>query len=196
MSKRYFGEMISQIDKTFRGLDEYQFNQLLDDCGEAIKGGNKIIASGLGKNVPVCEKFVGTMHSLGLAASFLHTNTAMHGDLGVIKDGDVICILSKSGNTNESVLFAQYIQDWNVKTWLLSFNSGGRLAQICDHALLLPFECEGDFWNIVPNNSSSCYLILLQGMALQIAKRLGVERKDFKRNHPGGAIGEYLKKED
>ena len=196
MNKQYFADIISKIDRTFEGLDEAQFSRLLDECETAIKNGNKIIASGLGKNVPVCEKFVGTMHSLGLAAAFLHTNTAMHGDLGAIKDGDVICILSKSGNTSESIQFAEYIKDWNIKIWLLSFNTGGRLAKICGTALLLPFESEGDMWNIVPNNSSSCYLILLQGVALQLAKRLGVERNDFKRNHPGGAIGDYLKEED
>lgn len=193
MSKQYFADLVSNISRTFAGLDEVQFSKLLDDCEIAIKSGNKIIASGLGKNVPVCEKFVGTMQSLGLAAAFLHTNTAMHGDLGVIKAGDIIFILSKSGNTVESLSFAEYIRDWRATEWLLSFNDGGKLAQICDNLLLLPFEEEGDPWNIVPNNSSSCYLILLQGIALLLAERLGVELKDFKRNHPGGAIGEHLR---
>lgn len=193
MSKRYFAGIISQIDKTFAGLDEARFSRLLDDCEKAVRRGNKIVASGLGKNVPVCEKFVGTMQSLGLPAAFLHTNTAMHGDLGVVKDGDAILILSKSGSTAESVLFAEYIEDRSVDRWLLSFDGGGRLAEICDKALLLPLEHEGDPWNIVPNNSSSCYLILLQGIALYLAERLGVQLSDFKRNHPGGAIGAKLK---
>lgn len=195
MSKQYFADIVSQIDAAFTGLDETQFRKLLDGCEQAIKRGNKIVASGLGKNVPVCEKFVGAMHSLGLPASFLHTNTAMHGDLGAIKDGDVILILSKSGSTAESILFAEYIKDWNVSRWVLSFNDGGKLTTICENALLLPLEHEGDPWDIVPNNSSSCYLILLQGIALYLAERLGVKLNDFKRNHPGGAIGEQLKNE-
>jgi arabinose-5-phosphate isomerase len=192
MSKTYFANIISQIDKTFAGLNETEFKALLADCETAIKNGNKIVASGLGKNVPVCEKFVGTMQSLGLSAAFLHTNTAMHGDLGVIKNGDVVLILSKSGSTAESVLFAEYIKNWDVKCWEISFNDGGKLAEICDNKLLLPLEHEGDLWNIVPNNSSSCYLILLQGLALYLAENLNVTLTDFKRNHPGGAIGEKL----
>jgi arabinose-5-phosphate isomerase len=192
MNRQYFGDIISQIEDAFAGLDETRFNRLLDDCESAARRGNKIIASGLGKNVPICEKFVGTMQSLGLSASFLHTNSAMHGDLGAIKDGDVIFILSKSGSTAESVLFAEYIKNWNVIVWVLSFNDGGKLAKICDQALLLPLEHEGDPWNIVPNNSSSCYLILLQGIAFYLAERLGVRLGDFKRNHPGGAIGAKL----
>lgn len=192
MSKQYFSDIISQVDTTFASLDETVFSELLDDCVKAYQNGGKIVASGLGKNVPICEKFVGTMNSLGLEAAFLHTNTAMHGDLGIIKDNDMVFVLSKSGSTAESVLFAEYIKDWKVGKWLLSFNDGGELSKIMEHKLLLPLDHEGDQWNIVPNNSSSCYLILLQGIALYLAERLGVQLHDFKRNHPGGAIGVKL----
>ena len=192
MSKQYFSEIISQIDRSFESLDDAIFSELLDDCVETYKNGGKIVASGLGKNVPICEKFVGTMNSLGLEASFLHTNTAMHGDLGMIKANDMVLILSKSGSTAESILFANYIRDWSVKKWLLSFNDGGELAKNIDKKLLLPLDHEGDLWNIVPNNSSSCYLILLQGIALYLAQRLGIKLTDFKKNHPGGAIGTKL----
>ena len=192
MSRTYFTNIISQIDNTFEGLDERQFVALLDDCEKVIRNGGKIVASGLGKNVPICEKFVGTMNSLGLESAFLHTNTAMHGDLGLIKEKDLVLILSKSGSTAESCLFAEYICKWKVEKWLLSFNDGGKMAQVLDKRLLLPLAHEGDPWNIVPNNSSSCYLILLQGLALYLAERLGVTLNDFKQNHPGGAIGERL----
>jgi arabinose-5-phosphate isomerase len=173
-------------------LDENKFAALLDDCETVIRSGGKVIASGLGKNVPICEKFVGMMNSLGLEGAFIHTNTAMHGDLGIIKDNDIVLILSKSGSTAESLLFAEYIRDWKVKRWLLSFNDGGKLSRIVENKLLLPLAHEGDLWDIVPNNSSSCYLILLQGLALYLAERLGIRLTDFKRNHPGGAIGKKL----
>ena len=101
-------------------------------------------------------------------------------------------ILSKSGSTAESILFAEYIKEHKAKKWLLSFNDGGELAKTLDCKLLLPLAHEGDSWDIVPNNSSSCYLILLQGLALYLAKKLGVELSDFKKNHPGGAIGAKL----
>lgn len=193
MSKLYFTNIISQIEKSFDGLDEQKFSELLDDCERAIKKGGKIVASGLGKNVPICEKFVGTMNSLGLESAFLHTNTAMHGDIGLIKENDLVLILSKSGSTAESCIFADYICKWKVEKWLISFNDGGELAGLLDKKLLLPLAHEGDSWDIVPNNSSSCYLILLQGLALYLAKRIGVSLDDFKHNHPGGAIGERLK---
>ncbi len=192
LSQAYFANFISQIDNTFANLDEGQFVALLDDCEKVLRSGGKIVASGLGKNVPICEKFVGTMNSLGLESAFLHTNTAMHGDVGLIKENDLVMILSKSGSTAESCLFAEYIRDWKVEKWLISFNDGGKLARMLDKKLLLTLEHEGDPWDIVPINSSSCYLILLQGLALHLAERLGVTLKDFKRNHPGGAIGVKL----
>jgi len=133
------------------------------------------------------------MNSLGLEAAFLHTNTAMHGDLGLIKDDDIVFILSKSGNTPESIVLAEYIRDWPTDSWLLSFNDGGEVAKLVDHTLLLKLDHEGDDWDVVPNNSSSCYLILLQGIALHLARRLDVSLDQFKRNHPGGAIGEQLR---
>lgn len=192
MSRKYYADIIAQINKTFASLDEDAFQELLNECAQVYRNGGKIVASGLGKNVPICEKFVGTMNSLGLEAAFLHTNTAMHGDLGLIKDNDMVFVLSKSGSTAESILFANYIREWKCEKWLLSFNDGGRLAEILPHSFLLPLDHEGDAWNIVPNNSSSCYLILLQGIALYLAEKLGVKITDFKRNHPGGAIGEKL----
>jgi len=190
--KKYFANIIEHIDKSFSSLDEEDFTKLLDDCESIIRNGGKIVASGLGKNVPICEKFVGMMNSLGLESAFLHTNTAMHGDLGLIKDNDIVLVLSKSGNTEESVLFAEYIKGYKTKKWLISFNGGGEIAKIFDNRLLLTLAHEGDAWDVVPNNSSSCYLILLQGLALYLAQRLGVKLDDFRRNHPGGDIGEKL----
>jgi arabinose-5-phosphate isomerase len=192
MSKRYFADIITQISSAFVSLDDEAFGALLDDCERAIHSGGKIVATGLGKNVPICEKFVGTMQSLGLPAAFMHTNTAMHGDLGNLRDGDLLLILSKSGSTAESVLLAEYIGNWSITLWELSFNDGGKLARMLDRRLLLRLDSEGDEWNILPNNSSSCYLILLQGLALRLADRFGVRLGDFKRNHPGGAIGAQL----
>lgn len=193
MSKKYYTDIISSLTKSFLTLNESVFTDLLDDCVETIQQGNgKIVVSGLGKNVPICEKFVGMMNSLGLESAFLHTNSAMHGDLGLIKDEDIVLVLTKSGSTQESFSFVQYIKTWKNKKWLLSFGDGGELGKIMDNKLLLFLENEGDPWDIVPNNSSSCYLILLQGLALHLAERLGVELADFKKNHPGGAIGERL----
>lgn len=190
---KYFDENLDVIKKSLDSIDENIFNSLLDECCSVIKNGGKLIFSGLGKNVPICEKIVGTLNSLGIQANFLHTNTAMHGDLGMIGDKDLVFVLSKSGNTIESIILAKQLVVRGTNSWTITFNKKCELAKILTKSLLLDLEKEGDNWDIVPINSSSVYLILLQGLALQLADKLGITLQDFKKNHPGGAIGEALK---
>ncbi|NLM06967.1 MAG: SIS domain-containing protein [Tissierellia bacterium] len=191
--RKYFKNLLSIIDDSVESIDDKVFEKLLKECVETINKGSSIVVSGLGKNVPICDKFVGTMVSLGLPAKFLHTNTAVHGDMGMIQDGDLVIILSKSGETQESIYLMNLIKDWDIDLWTITFNKDSSLAKGVSSALVLELEHEGDLWNIVPNNSTTMYLIVLQGLAMQIAETKGIELKDFKRNHPGGHIGETLK---
>lgn len=190
---KYYDNILGIVKKSLDSINEIDFNNVLEDCYKVIKSGGKLIFSGLGKNVPICEKIVGTLNSLGIQANFLHTNTAMHGDLGMIQEKDLTFVLSKSGNTAESLLLANYLVDRNDKAYSITFNKNCELNKILSNSLTIELEHEGDNWNIVPNNSSTVYLILLQGLALQLADKLGIKLQDFKRNHPGGAIGDKLK---
>lgn len=157
------------------------------------RGGYKVVASGLGKNVPICEKFVGTMVSLGLNADFLHTNSAIHGDMGMIHPGDLVIILTKSGSTSESVYLVDLLKKReNVELWLISCNAHSILADSMEHKMIVPLEHEGDMWDIMPNNSTTLFLIILQKIAMELAKRMNLTLNDFKKNHPGGAIGAKL----
>lgn len=188
----YFEDLLAVVNQSLHSIDEKQFWDLVNDCVDALQNGNKIIVSGLGKNVPICDKFVGTMVSLGLNAQFLHTNSAVHGDMGIVKDGDVIIILTKSGETSESIYLSRRLRDRLATQWLLSFEKESTLASEIDKKLLIEMEHEGDMWNIMPNNSTTLNLIVLQAVAMQIAKRMNLTIDDFKRNHPGGHIGELL----
>lgn len=191
----YFNNILSTVQDSIQTLDEHQFNILTEHCVNCLKNGGKIVASGLGKNVPICEKFVGTMNSLGMDARFLHTNTAVHGDLGMVGKDDIVLLLSKSGNTVESVMLAKYLMERGTETWLLSFNEKSQLTALLNNELILQLKNEGDPWDIVPNNSTTIYLILLQGLAMQISERMGITLEDFKVNHPGGGIGIKLRGE-
>ena len=164
--KEYFEGIIHTLKRCVDSIDEAVFTRLTNDCVRALENGHKVVVSGLGKNVPVCEKFVGTMVSLGQNACFMNTNSAVHGDIGMVMPDDVVIILTKSGETAESV-------------WLAG--------------LILHMENEGDPWDIVPNNSTTVNLIVLQGLAMHIVQKRGVTLQEFKMNHPGGHIGEQLK---
>ncbi|MHC6204191.1 SIS domain-containing protein, partial [Breznakiellaceae bacterium SP9] len=185
----FFQKQQETIKDSLESLSEALFKELAGNCVEALKKGGKIIACGLGKNVPVCEKFVGTMNSLGLDARFLHINSAVHGDLGLVNPGDLVLLLSKSGNTSESAELAGYLDKRGTETWLLSFCGESRLASMLRRRIILRLAEEGDPWNIVPNNSTLIFMMLLQGLALEIAAEMQVSLSRFKENHPGGGIG-------
>ena len=194
---KYFADVERVISDSLESIDDIQFEQLVSDCEQTLRNGNKIIATGLGKNVPICDKFVGTMLSLGLNAGFLHSNTAVHGDMGMVHSGDLVIVLTKSGATAESVYLVDLLkQRKGVKLWLLSFNEHSVLADSMDNKLIIKLEHEGDLWNIVPNNSTTLNLIVLQAVAMELSTRLELSLEDdFKPNHPGGAIGVTLRHE-
>lgn len=196
MDREYYTDSLKVIKDAIDSIDDKVYDRLIEDCVAVLKNNGKIIATGLGKNVPICEKFVGTMNSMGMDARFLHTNTAVHGDLGVVKPKDLVLLLSKSGNTSESVDLAHHLLERGTDTWLITYTSSDcKLARILEKQLIMNLENEGDVWDIIPNNSTSVYLVLLQGIALEIAKYMGVKLNDFSINHPGGGIGAKLRGE-
>ena len=186
---------IKSIQFTYENLDKKDISEFYLTAKNTLENGNKIVVSGLGKNVPIAEKFVGTMISLGMKAAFLHTNTAMHGDLGVVGNEDLVILLSKSGNTIETIHLAKHLKKYNIDFYGLSFNDeNSKLYQICkiNRYISLKLLSEGDEWGLVPNNSSVTYLVFLQALSIQLMKDFDINKKVFERNHPGGAIGEQL----
>ena len=189
----YFSDLLRILSESVESIDEKVFNQLIDETAETLQRGGKIIVSGLGKNVPICDKFVGTMLSLGLNANFLHTNSAVHGDIGMVKEGDLVIVLTKSGETTESIYLTRHLEAKKANIWLLTFTKESTLTRQIPKSLILDLEHEGDMWNIVPNNYTTMNLIVLQALAMSVAVRMNVSLEDFKSNHPGGHIGEELK---
>ena len=192
----YFEKQLKEINKSVHSMDEESFKRWVKEATTTIESGHKIVVSGLGKNVPVCEKFVGSMVSLGMDACYLNTNSAIHGDMGVVKDGDMVIILTKSGETAETVNLTKLLMERKVNMWLLSFVRESTLTRLIPNHIIMDLAHEGDLWNIMPNNSTTLNLIVLQGLAMQISKERGMKMESFKRNHPGGHIGVLLKGEE
>lgn len=192
----YFEETLRILSDSLHSVDIDNFQRLIDECEGTLQNGGRIIASGLGKNVPVCEKFVGAMVSMGLDANFMHTNSAVHGDLGMIRAKDLVIVLSKSGMTAESVYLTKFLKERGCKIWLLTFNGQCTLAKEFGNSVVVSLEHEGDQWNIIPNHSTLLNLIILQTLAMELGKREQVTLETFKKNHPGGAIGTQLRGDD
>ena len=188
----YFEKQLAEIDYSLHSLDTQAFRRLVEEAVFVLEAGHKVVVSGLGKNVPICEKFVGSMVSMGLDAYFLHTNSAVHGDMGLVKDGDMVILLTKSGETSESIYLARLLKERRINIWLLTFVRESTLTREIPNCIVLDLKHEGDLWNVMPNNSTTMNLIVLQGLAMQIARVMDIDIYQFKRNHPGGHIGEVL----
>jgi arabinose-5-phosphate isomerase len=193
MSK-YFAGAMKILTNSINSIDDMVFDRLINDCINTLDGGHKIVVTGLGKNVPVCDKFVGSMLSLGQEAGFMHTNSAVHGDLGMVRKGDLVIFLTKSGETIESIYLVELLQERKQNIWLITFTLDSTLTRkLVDRCLIIDLEHEGDPWNIAPNNSTTVNLIVLQGLAMEIVRRRGFSISEYRINHPGGHIGELLK---
>lgn len=190
-----FDDNLQIIKNSLDSIDEAVFDRLVGECEHTLLSGNKVVVSGLGKNVPICDKFVGSMLSLGLNANFLHTNSAVHGDMGMVRSGDLVIVLTKSGATAESVYLVDLLKKRpGVCLWLMSFEEKSVLADSMENKLIMKLEHEGDPWNVMPNNSTTVNLIVLQTLVMTLAKRMKLDLvRDFKPNHPGGAIGASLR---
>jgi D-arabinose 5-phosphate isomerase GutQ len=187
-----FAETLRIVTAAVHSLDPHEFDALEKDAVATLSRGNKLVFSGLGKNVPICEKVVGTLNSVGLAAAFVHTNSAVHGDLGVVRDGDLVVIITKSGETAESVHLSRLLTKRDCTQWLLTFNRDSILHREIPKHVVLDLEHEGDGWDILPNNSTLLNLIVLQGLAMALIEHFGVPIDVLHANHPGGAIGAKL----
>lgn len=192
--EKHLQQQIHTLTETFNQFDMSTANLLVNICISCIKNGNRIIISALGKNAPICEKFIGTLNSAGIDSRFLNTNSAAHGDLGLIKDNDVVIIVSKSGETLETIYLNKIIQNKKTYNWLLTCNKSGTLQKIIKNKIILPIKKEGDQWNMLPNNSCLVFLTFLQALSLELIDRLDIPFSTFKANHPGGGIGKFIKK--
>lgn len=186
---KHIKNQVSAVNKTFENFRDSKCDTLVKDCIKTISRNNRIIATGLGKNGPICEKFVGTLNSVGIDAHFLNTNSAVHGDLGIVKRGDLVIMLSKSGETFESVYLAKLFKRRNIKVWLLTCSKSSSIQKIISNAIVIPLEKEEDPWDLVPNCSTLVFLIFLQALSMELIDRLKISLKTFKNNHPGGGIG-------
>ncbi len=164
--------------------------QLLSSC----KG--TIYFTGIGKNGHVAQKAASTYASLGFNSIFLNPVDAVHGDMGVIRNQDVVFAISKSGLTSELLVFLKNLYHSKPNVVIIFLSSNKNLANELDMDEILHLYCptkhEAEPNNIVPTVSISNYVILLQSMALAMIDDNYMI--SFRLNHPGGTIGEFLKK--
>ena len=171
--------------------------ELLDDQFEkaveliyASKG--RVIVSGIGKSAIVAQKIVATFNSTGTPAAFLHAAEAIHGDLGMIQEQDVVMLLSKSGESPEIKMLLSFIGGFGNPLIGMVGNLGSGLARQSDIVLNAFVAQEACLHNLAPTSSTTVQMVLGDALAVALMEMRGFGSGDFARLHPGGTLGKKL----
>lgn len=171
-------------------------NLLTDDFAKTVEliynSKGRVIITGIGKSAIIANKIVATLNSTGTPAVFMHAADAIHGDLGLILQDDVVICISKSGNTPEIKVLVPLIKNANNKMIAITGNINSFLGQQADHIINAYVEQEACPNNLAPTTSTTAQLVLGDALAICLLELRGFSSTDFAKYHPGGALGKRL----
>jgi arabinose-5-phosphate isomerase len=172
-------------------LDE-SFHQAVMLMHDAIKQKGKIIIVGVGKSGNIGHKIAATLNSTNASTVVLNSQNALHGDLGIITDGDLILALSYSGETSELIDLLGFIKRFEVKIVALTGAPQSTLARLSDCCLDTSVQREACPLNLAPTSSSTAMLVMGDALAMALLEERGFSEADFAKFHPGGSLGRTL----
>jgi arabinose-5-phosphate isomerase len=173
--------LVDRIDADFE-----RAVQLLFDCQ------GRVIVTGMGKSGLICRKIAATLSSTGTSAWFLHPAEAIHGDLGAIRDDDVVLALSHSGETEEILRLLEAIRRIGARLIALTGDRASTLARAADVTLDCSIAAEACPMNLVPTASTTAALAMGDALAMTLSVRKGFSEEHFASLHPGGKLGRRL----
>ena len=160
--------------------------QLLFECS------GKVVVTGTGKSGLIAQKIAATMVSTGTPAIFLHPSDGMHGDVGIIREGDVVLAISKSGEAEELLNILPYVKRIGVPVISITTTPRSTLGTNSDLVLFTPVDEEACPLNLAPTSSTTAALVVGDALAMALMKMRGFKPEHFALFHPGGQLGKRL----
>ncbi|MEA3207094.1 MAG: arabinose-5-phosphate isomerase [Chthoniobacter sp.] len=182
---------MAEVQRLHARLDQ-SFSHAVELIRSCVENRGKVVVVGVGKSGHIGEKIAATLTSTGSPAVVLNSLNAMHGDLGVIADGDVILALSYSGETEELINILPALARFDVKIVALTGNPNSFLAKNCHVHLDVHVEREACPLALAPTSSTTAMLVLGDALAMVLLEARGFTKDDFARFHPGGRLGRTL----
>lgn len=173
--------LLSRIDEAFVAAC-----QLILDCQ------GRIVVLGMGKSGHIAGKIAATLASTGTPAFFVHAAEASHGDLGMITNGDVLLVLSNSGETDEVRQILPLLKRLGVSIIAMTGKPGSTLADHADVHINVAVEAEACPLGLAPTSSTTAALVMGDALAVSLLETRGFTAEDFARSHPAGQIGKRL----
>ena len=190
-ARRVLSIEISELERLSLRLDG-SFSAAVKLLRETVERRGKIVVLGVGKSGHIGDKIAATLTSTGAPAVVLNSLNALHGDLGMVSDGDVILTLSYSGETDELIRILPSLARFAVRKIALTGNTSSTLAKASDVVLDVSVTQEACPHNLAPTSSTTTMLALGDALAMVLLEERGFTREDFARFHPGGQLGRSL----
>jgi arabinose-5-phosphate isomerase len=175
-----------------RGRLNASFNRAVAMIVETIDSGGKIVVAGVGKSGNIGRKIAATLTSTGTTSVLLDSVDALHGDLGILQDGDLVILLSYSGESEELVHLLPAMKRFDVQLLALSGSAKSTLGRSSDIVLNVSVPSEACPFNLAPTASTTATLAMGDALAMAVLKARGFRKEDFARYHPSGSIGKAL----
>lgn len=197
MSGKYKEDIKSVLDREAEAIRSIPLTSDYDDVVELIyekvhQRGGKIIASGMGKAGHVANHMATTLSSTGTPALFLHPSEAQHGDLGIIRENDVLLVLSNSGKTREilELVALTHVLHSRVPVVIITGNPDGPLSMESKLVLYTGNPTEVCPLGLTPTTSATAMAVIGDVLVVLMMKRIGFTALDYARRHHGGYLGE------
>jgi arabinose-5-phosphate isomerase len=163
------------------------------DATQAIFNSNgRLVVTGIGKSAIIAQKMVATFNSTGTPSLFLHASEAIHGDLGMLQENDVIICISKSGNSPEIKAVVPFLKRFGNTLIAITGNMTSFLAKESNYILNTTVDAEACPNNLAPTNSTTAQLVMGDALAVCLMELNNFKAEDFAKYHPGGALGKKL----
>jgi arabinose-5-phosphate isomerase len=190
-ARKVFDVELVALRKVRSQLDA-AFDSVVEIIVEALKKRGKIVVVGIGKSGNIGQKISATLTSTGSTSVVLNSVDALHGDVGIINDGDVILALSYSGESEELLNLLPALKRFSVKIVSLTGNTKSSLAKHSDAVLNVRVPKEACPFNLAPTASTTAMLVMGDALAIAILEARGFKQSDFAKYHPSGAIGRAM----
>ncbi|HVM47717.1 MAG TPA: KpsF/GutQ family sugar-phosphate isomerase [Candidatus Acidoferrum sp.] len=178
--------------KAVRAQLDGAFDQAVGLVIETLRQRGKIVVVGIGKSGNIGHKISATLTSTGSTSVVLNSVDALHGDLGIVNDGDLILALSYSGESDELLNLMPALKRFPVKILAITGSPKSSLAQHSDVVLKVRVRQEACPFNLVPTASTTAMLVMGDALAIAVSRARGFKQQDFAKLHPSGAIGRAM----
>ena len=184
--------VVEQETEAVRGLGKSLGKVFLSVCREVDSCQGKLIVTGMGKSGHVARKIAASMASLGICSFFLHPAEAMHGDLGMIQEKDVVIAISYSGESEEIVKIIPNIKIIGARLIGITNNKESTLARKSDIVQVFPDMMEACHLGLAPTTSTTVAMVYGDALSVAVSEAKGFTKNDFAVFHPAGSLGKKL----